>query len=93
MVYSTLAGDQYDKIIVPRNEGATTKTNLTGEGGGRSRLLFIHSSFLSLFAPLITIDICFARRDASYPMSFNIIAREAPLVFYMVGLSLPLTPA
>ncbi|XP_076000999.1 tenascin-R [Genypterus blacodes] len=29
VVYSTLAGDQYDKIIVPRNEGATTKTNLT----------------------------------------------------------------
>lgn len=31
MVYSTLAGDQYDKVIVPRNEGATTKTALTGE--------------------------------------------------------------
>ncbi|XP_027877254.1 tenascin-R isoform X3 [Xiphophorus couchianus] len=29
VVYSTLAGDQYDKVIVPRNEGATTKTNLT----------------------------------------------------------------
>uniref|UniRef100_A0A4W6DYK9 Tenascin-R n=1 Tax=Lates calcarifer TaxID=8187 RepID=A0A4W6DYK9_LATCA len=25
----TLAGDQYDKVIVPRNEGATTKTTLT----------------------------------------------------------------
>lgn len=32
VVYSTLAGDQYDKVIVPRNEGATTKTNLTGKG-------------------------------------------------------------
>lgn len=31
MVYSTLAGDQYDKVIVPRNEGVTTKTTLTGK--------------------------------------------------------------
>ncbi|XP_030630465.1 tenascin-R [Chanos chanos] len=29
VVYSTLAGDQYDKIIVPRSEGATTTTTLT----------------------------------------------------------------
>ncbi|KAM6918755.1 tenascin-R isoform 3-T4 [Xenentodon cancila] len=29
VVYSTLAGDQYDKVIVPRNEGATSKTTLT----------------------------------------------------------------
>ncbi|KAG5847691.1 hypothetical protein ANANG_G00128870 [Anguilla anguilla] len=29
VVYSTLAGDQYDKIIVPRNAGPTTKTTLT----------------------------------------------------------------
>ncbi|CAG07653.1 unnamed protein product, partial [Tetraodon nigroviridis] len=29
VVYSTLAGEQYDKVIVPRNEGATTKTALT----------------------------------------------------------------
>ncbi|XP_077412009.1 tenascin-R isoform X2 [Vanacampus margaritifer] len=29
VVYSTLAGDQYEKVIVPRNEGATTKTTLT----------------------------------------------------------------
>ncbi|XP_029309174.1 tenascin-R isoform X2 [Cottoperca gobio] len=29
VVYSTLAGDQYDKVIVPRNQGATTKTSLT----------------------------------------------------------------
>ncbi|XP_039510714.1 tenascin-R isoform X2 [Pimephales promelas] len=28
VVYSTLAGDQYDKVIVPRNDGATTKTTL-----------------------------------------------------------------
>lgn len=31
VVYSTLAGDQYDKVRVPRNEGATTKTTLTGK--------------------------------------------------------------
>lgn len=31
VVYSTLAGDQYDKVIVPRNDGATTKTTLTGK--------------------------------------------------------------
>ncbi|KAG8014153.1 Tenascin-R, partial [Nibea albiflora] len=30
VVYSTLAGDQYNKVIIPRNEGATTKTTLTG---------------------------------------------------------------
>ncbi|CAB1449888.1 unnamed protein product [Pleuronectes platessa] len=30
VVYSTLAGEQYDKVIVPRNEGATSKTTLTG---------------------------------------------------------------
>ncbi|KAA0719367.1 Tenascin-R [Triplophysa tibetana] len=29
VVFSTLAGDQYDKVIVPRNDGATTKTTLT----------------------------------------------------------------
>uniref|UniRef100_A0AAR2KWR5 Janusin n=1 Tax=Pygocentrus nattereri TaxID=42514 RepID=A0AAR2KWR5_PYGNA len=29
VVYSTLAGDQYDKVTVPRSEGATTKTILT----------------------------------------------------------------
>ncbi|XP_034558802.1 tenascin-R [Notolabrus celidotus] len=29
VVYSTLAGDLYDKVIVPRNEGASTKTTLT----------------------------------------------------------------
>ncbi|XP_042285139.1 tenascin-R isoform X4 [Thunnus albacares] len=29
VVYSTLAGDQYEKVIVPQNEGATTKTILT----------------------------------------------------------------
>nr|XP_019957469.1 PREDICTED: tenascin-R [Paralichthys olivaceus] len=29
VVYSTLAGEQYDKVIVPRNEGATSKTTLT----------------------------------------------------------------
>ncbi|TRY98097.1 hypothetical protein DNTS_028461 [Danionella cerebrum] len=28
VVYSTLAGDQYDKVIVPRNDGATSKTTL-----------------------------------------------------------------
>ncbi|KAK7163266.1 hypothetical protein R3I93_007338 [Phoxinus phoxinus] len=28
VVYSTLAGDQYDKVIVPRNDGTTTKTTL-----------------------------------------------------------------
>lgn len=33
VVYSTLAGDLYDKVIVPRNEGTTTKTSLTGEHG------------------------------------------------------------
>ncbi|KAK9979234.1 hypothetical protein ABG768_012674 [Culter alburnus] len=29
VVYSTLAGDQYDKVIVPRNDGTTTKTTLS----------------------------------------------------------------
>ncbi|XP_061550692.1 tenascin-R isoform X2 [Phycodurus eques] len=29
VVYSTLAGDQYEKVIVPRNEGDTTKATLT----------------------------------------------------------------
>ncbi|XP_037538189.1 tenascin-R [Nematolebias whitei] len=29
VVYSTLAGDQYDKVVVPLNEGVTTKTTLT----------------------------------------------------------------
>ncbi|NP_919364.1 tenascin-R precursor [Danio rerio] len=28
VVYSTLAGDQYDKVIVPRNDGPSTKTTL-----------------------------------------------------------------
>lgn len=28
VVYSTLAGDQYDKVVVPRSEGATTKTTI-----------------------------------------------------------------
>ncbi|XP_041960726.1 tenascin-R isoform X3 [Alosa sapidissima] len=29
VVYSTLAGDQYDKVVVPRNEGPTSQTTLT----------------------------------------------------------------
>uniref|UniRef100_A0AAV2JVV9 Tenascin n=1 Tax=Knipowitschia caucasica TaxID=637954 RepID=A0AAV2JVV9_KNICA len=29
VVYSTLAGDLYDKVIVPRNDGVTSKTTLT----------------------------------------------------------------
>ena len=33
VVYSTLAGDQYDKVDVPRNEGATSQAMLTGESG------------------------------------------------------------
>lgn len=52
MVYSTLAGDQYDKVIVPHNEGATTKTTLTGKRGGLLFFFFLFSvcaSFLELF--------------------------------------------
>uniref|UniRef100_A0A8C8FJH4 Tenascin R (restrictin, janusin) n=1 Tax=Oncorhynchus tshawytscha TaxID=74940 RepID=A0A8C8FJH4_ONCTS len=29
VVYSTLAGDRYDKVIVPRNDGPTSRTTLT----------------------------------------------------------------
>ncbi|XP_053739847.1 tenascin-R isoform X5 [Synchiropus splendidus] len=29
VVYSTLSGDMYEKVIVPKNEGATTKTTLS----------------------------------------------------------------
>lgn len=31
VVYSTLAGDQYDKVVVPRNRGPSSRTTLTGE--------------------------------------------------------------
>lgn len=31
VVYSTLAGDQYNKVIIPRGSDATTKTTLTSE--------------------------------------------------------------
>lgn len=31
VVYSTLAGDQYDKVVVPRNKGPTSRTTLTGD--------------------------------------------------------------
>lgn len=31
IVYSTLAGDQYNKIIIPRSNGTTTKTTLTSK--------------------------------------------------------------
>lgn len=41
VVYSTLAGDQYDKVIVPRNDGATTKTILTGKLKPKFSLCFI----------------------------------------------------
>ncbi|CAB1326204.1 unnamed protein product [Coregonus sp. 'balchen'] len=30
VVYSTLAGDRYEKVIVPRNDGPTSRTTLTG---------------------------------------------------------------
>lgn len=46
MVYSTLAGELYDKVIVPRNEGATTKTTLTGQRGS---LFILSSDLLSMF--------------------------------------------
>lgn len=50
VVYSTLAGDQYDKVIVPRNEGATTKTTLTGK---RAMLLF----FLHLICLFVVLTV------------------------------------
>ena len=31
VVYSTLAGEQYHEVLVPRKPGATTKTTLTGK--------------------------------------------------------------
>lgn len=45
VVYSTLAGEQYDQVIVPRNEGATTKTTLTGEWFNLFILFFLVNSF------------------------------------------------
>jgi syndecan 4 len=31
VVYSTLAGEQYHEVLVPKGIGPTTKTTLTGE--------------------------------------------------------------
>lgn len=49
VVYSTLAGDQYDKVIVPRNGGATTKTNLTGKCRGKHVFLLPYISAVKLY--------------------------------------------
>ena len=37
VVYSTLAGDQYEKAMVPRTDGLSTKILLKGEEEWRSR--------------------------------------------------------
>lgn len=50
MVYSTLAGDQYDRVIVPRNEGATTKATLTGRWEVICLFFFCLSFKKSLFS-------------------------------------------
>lgn len=58
MVYSTLAGDQYNKVIIPRNEGATTKTTLTGKKKERCVVGVVLSVFLELFILHICGVVC-----------------------------------
>lgn len=62
VVYSTLAGEQYDKVIVPRNEGATTKTALTGKWAHSSNTAslsilksLIINAFMFLSSPCVVL--------------------------------------
>lgn len=86
VVYSTLAGDQYDKVIVPRNEGATTKTTLTGKWdvilfriSFYCAAIFFQCAFFVLMPSqcFMTVHVCWRSWDTS--------------LFYMAGLSPVLT--
>lgn len=61
VVYSTLAGEQYDKVIVPRNEGATTKTTLNGKSATSLSHWFTFRSWIAdnqqLLGPHLHCDI------------------------------------
>ncbi|XP_039671362.1 tenascin-R isoform X4 [Perca fluviatilis] len=71
VVYSTLAGDQYDKVIVPRNEGATTKTSLTDLLPGTEYGIGISAMKGSNQSTPATMN---ARTDLDVPMDLTVTA-------------------
>nr|XP_046264235.1 tenascin-R isoform X3 [Scatophagus argus] len=71
VVYSTLAGDQYDKVIVPRNEGATTKTTLTDLLPGTEYGIGISAMKGSNQSTPATMN---ARTDLDVPMDLTVTA-------------------
>ncbi|XP_053186696.1 tenascin-R [Scomber japonicus] len=71
VVYSTLAGDQYEKVIVPKNEGATTKTTLTDLLPGTEYGIGISAMRGSNQSTPATMN---ARTDLDVPMDLTVTA-------------------
>ncbi|XP_040026632.2 tenascin-R isoform X2 [Gasterosteus aculeatus] len=71
VVYSTLAGDLYDKVIVPRNEGTTTKTSLTDLLPGTEYGIGISAMTGSNQSAPATMN---ARTGLDVPMDLTVVA-------------------
>ncbi|CAK6966907.1 tenascin-R [Scomber scombrus] len=71
VVYSTLAGDQYEKVIVPKNEGATTKTTITDLLPGTEYGIGISAMRGSNQSTPATMN---ARTDLDVPMDLTVTA-------------------
>ncbi|XP_063075983.1 tenascin-R [Engraulis encrasicolus] len=71
VVYSTLAGDQYDKVFVPRNEGATSRTTLADLLPGTEYGIGISAVLGSNQSSPATMN---ARTDLDVPMDLTVSA-------------------
>ncbi|XP_051789090.1 tenascin-R isoform X2 [Erpetoichthys calabaricus] len=71
VVYSTLAGDQYHEVIVPRNDGPTTRAALTELVPGTEYGIGISASMGSNRSSPATMN---ARTDLDSPMDLTVTA-------------------
>uniref|UniRef100_A0A8C8LQU6 Tenascin-R n=1 Tax=Oncorhynchus tshawytscha TaxID=74940 RepID=A0A8C8LQU6_ONCTS len=93
VVYSTLAGDQYEKVIVPLNDGPTSKTTLTNllpgteYGIGISAMLGTNQSFPATMNARTGLDVPMdltvtASTDNTITLLWGVV--QGPIDHYMV---------